>query len=45
MDKGRALEYGRPAELLEDEGGAFTGVLRRRVCVCARARVSVCVCM
>ena len=25
MDKGRALEYGRPAELLEDDNGAFTG--------------------
>lgn len=25
MDKGTALEYGRPAELLEREEGAFTG--------------------
>lgn len=25
MDKGRALEYGRPAELLENDEGAFTG--------------------
>lgn len=25
MDKGRALEYGRPAELLENDQGAFTG--------------------
>jgi hypothetical protein len=28
MDKGRALEYGRPAELLENDAGAFTGRLR-----------------
>jgi hypothetical protein len=25
MDKGKALEYGRPADLLEVEGGAFAG--------------------
>jgi hypothetical protein len=25
MDRGRALEYGRPAELLQNEDGAFTG--------------------
>lgn len=25
MDKGRALEYGRPADLLEDRSGAFAG--------------------
>lgn len=25
MDKGKALEYGRPAELLENDAGAFTG--------------------
>jgi hypothetical protein len=27
MDKGKALEYGRPAELLEKDAGAFTGAV------------------
>jgi hypothetical protein len=30
MDKGKALEYGRPVELLENDAGAFTG---RRVAI------------
>jgi hypothetical protein len=25
MDRGQALEYGRPADLLENDEGAFTG--------------------
>eukprot|EP00879_Flechtneria_rotunda_P013007 GHRR01013582.1.p1 GENE.GHRR01013582.1~~GHRR01013582.1.p1 ORF type:complete len:337 (+),score=91.82 GHRR01013582.1:198-1208(+) len=28
MDKGRALEYGAPGKLLENESGAFTGMVR-----------------
>jgi len=29
MDKGRALEYGRPADLLQKDDGAFTGGVGR----------------